>query len=342
MNLTEIRKTAKERLQPHCRVCPVCDGKVCAGEMPGMGGTGSGSSFAANMASLGKITLNLRTIHRAENPDISTSLFGRKLEMPMMAAPIAGVRFNMGDYLTELEYTRTVLEGSRLAGTMGWTGDGPHPEIFAAAQEALDQFGGVAIVKPRQDEAILERLKALEKVQPVAVGVDVDGAGAITMALQGQPVGPKSPGSLRKIIKASPWPFILKGIMTPDEAELAVEVGATAIVVSNHGGRVLDHTPGTAEVLPGIAEKVKGKIAIIADGGIRSGVDVLKFLALGADAVLVGRPLVTGAYGGGAEGVAFLLRKMADELRQAMILTGCAGLDEIGPRVLAAQGQAGN
>ncbi|MGE5576994.1 MAG: alpha-hydroxy-acid oxidizing protein, partial [Syntrophothermus sp.] len=246
-----------------------------------------------------------------------------------------GVRFNMGGYMTELDYTRTVLEGSKLAGTMGWTGDGPHPEIFAAAQDAIGESGGVAIVKPREDEVILEYFRKLEEARPVAVGVDVDGAGAITMALQGQPVGPKLPESLRKIVKASSWPFILKGIMTPDEAELAVEVGAAAIVVSNHGGRVLDHTPGTAEVLPGIAEKVKGKIAIIADGGVRSGVDVLKFLALGADAVLVGRPLVIGAYGGGAEGVAFVLRRMADELRQAMILTGCANLADIGPRVLA-------
>lgn len=335
MNLSELKKTAKERLQPHCRVCPVCDGRVCAGEMPGMGGTGSGASFAANISALARVKLNLRTIHQAAQPDISLTLFERKLEMPMMAAPIAGVRFNMGGYMTELDYTRTVLEGSKLAGTMGWTGDGPHPEIFAAAQDAIGESGGVAIVKPREDEVILEYFRKLEEARPVAVGVDVDGAGAITMALQGQPVGPKSPESLRKIVKASPWPFILKGIMTPDEAELAVEVGAAAIVVSNHGGRVLDHTPGTAEVLPGIAEKVKGKIAIIADGGVRSGVDVLKFLALGADAVLVGRPLVIGAYGGGAEGVAFVLRRMADELRQAMILTGCANLADIGPRVLA-------
>ena len=80
--------------------------------------------------------------------------------------------------------------------------------------------------------------------------------------------------------------------MTPDEAEIAVEVNAAAIVVSNHGGRVLDHTPGAADVLPEIAGRVKGKITILADGGVRTGADVLKLLALGADAVLIGRPLV--------------------------------------------------
>jgi len=112
--------------------------------------------------------------------------------------------------------------------------------------------------------------------------------------------------------------------MTPDEAELAVEAGVKAIVVSNHGGRVLDETPGAAEVLPEIAARVKGKVTILADGGVRSGVDVLKLLALGADGVLIGRPLIVAAFGGGALGVKVYLEKIAKELREAMLLTGVA------------------
>ncbi|HZW82666.1 MAG TPA: alpha-hydroxy-acid oxidizing protein, partial [Candidatus Deferrimicrobium sp.] len=165
-------------------------------------------------------------------------------------------------------------------------------------------------------------------------GVDVDGAGLITMALKGQPVGPKTPTELAELLKESKLPFIIKGIMSVDEAKLAVEIGAAAIVVSNHGGRVLDHTPGAAEVLPEIADAVGDRITILADGGVRSGADVLKLLALGAKAVLVGRPLITGAYGGGAEGVKLIVDTMTNELKQAMILTGCANVSEVKPSVI--------
>ena len=122
--------------------------------------------------------------------------------------------------------------------------------------------------------------------------------------------------------------------MTVDEAKLALEVGASAIVVSNHGGRILDSTPGVAEVLPAIAQEMKGKITIFADGGVRSGIDVLKYMALGADAVLIGRPIIIGAFGGGAQGVQLVLENMAKELKQAMILTGCKNIRDINSSVI--------
>jgi isopentenyl diphosphate isomerase/L-lactate dehydrogenase-like FMN-dependent dehydrogenase len=113
-----------------------------------------------------------------------------------------------------------------------------------------------------------------------------------------------------------------------------MEAGAAGIVVSNHGGRVLDHTPGTAEVLPEIVAAVKGRLRILVDGGIRSGVDVLKMLALGAEAVLVGRPITIASVGGGAEGVTLLLNQYADDLRTSMIYTGCKSLADITPDIL--------
>jgi isopentenyl diphosphate isomerase/L-lactate dehydrogenase-like FMN-dependent dehydrogenase len=154
------------------------------------------------------------------------------------------------------------------------------------------------------------------------------------MALAGQPVSPKTFGEIKELIGSTRLPFILKGIMTPEEAELGLAAGAAAIVVSNHGGRVLDHTPGAAEVLPAIAARVKGRLLIFADGGVRSGGDVLKLLALGADAVLVGRPLVIGVMGGGREGVAFLLNKLKSELIQAMLLTGTADVKSVSRAIL--------
>lgn len=123
--------------------------------------------------------------------------------------------------------------------------------------------------------------------------------------------------------------------MTPDEAEAVVKAGAAAIVVSNHGGRVLDCTPGAAEVLPAIAARVKGKTVIFADGGIRSGIDVLKMLALGADAVLIARPLIIAAFGGGREGVALYLNQLKNELFQAMLLTGTADVKEVSPSIIS-------
>lgn len=169
------------------------------------------------------------------------------------------------------------------------------------------------------------------------MGVDVDGAGLVIMALHGQPVGPKTEGELKELISATRLPFIVKGVMTVDEAVAAAGAGAAAVVVSNHGGRILDHTPGAADVLAAIAAEIKGRVTILADGGVRSGVDVLKLLALGADAVLVGRPVVAGAFGGGAAGVRLVLEKMAAELKQAMILTGCRAVGDIDSRVLIRQ-----
>jgi len=144
-------------------------------------------------------------------------------------------------------------------------------------------------------------------------------------------VGPLSPSTLRHIIKSTALPVIIKGVMTAEEAVETVDCGAAGLVVSNHGGRALDSTPGTAEVLPEIAAAVKGSIKIFIDGGIRSGEDVLKALALGAEAVLIGRPVAIAAVGGGVEGVEMLIRQLKDDLKKSMLLTGCGSLQLIGP-----------
>ncbi len=323
-------------LEGFCRVCPVCDGRACAGEVPGMGGIGTGSSFRANLQALEKYRINLRTLHGASDPDTSAEIFGRGIPFPILAAPLTGASYNMGGRLTEREFIRAVIKGSRQAGTIGMCGDGGDPGFFDSGLEAIaeEEGNGIAIIKPRANKAVIERMARAEKAGALAVGVDVDGAGLVIMALHGQPVGPKTEGELRELVSATRLPFIVKGVMTVDEAVVAARAGAAAIVVSNHGGRILDHTPGAADVLPGIAAELKGVLTILADGGVRSGVDVLKLLALGADAVLVGRPMVWGAFGAGAGGVKFVLEKMAAELKQAMILTGCSAIKDIGPRVV--------
>ena len=125
-------------------------------------------------------------------------------------------------------------------------------------------------------------------------------------------------------------PFIVKGVMTPAGAKKAMDAGAAAIVVSNHGGRVQGGVPSTAEVLPAIADAVDGHIPVLVDGGIRSGVDVFRALALGADAVLIGRPVVPFVYAAGAEGLTVYLDKIIAELRDTMTMCGTPTLADIG------------
>jgi 4-hydroxymandelate oxidase len=336
MNWQEIKKIAKEKLKPYCRVCPVCNGVACAGEVPGMGGVGTGSSFKANFEALNRIKLNLLTIHDVRNPDTEIEFFGQKLSLPVMAAPITGTTYNMGGAITEDVYTQEVIAGSTMAGTVGWTGDGADPLMYGSGIDAIKKNDGkgIPIIKPRAQDEIIKRIRLAEEAGALAVGVDIDGAGLITMALKGQPVSPKSPSEIEDLVKATKLPFILKGIMTLKEAEIAYNLGVSAIVVSNHGGRILDHTPGVAEVLPEIADKLKGKITIIADGGVRSGVDVLKLLALGADAVLIGRPVVVAVFGGGREALKLYFDTIKSELKQAMLLTGVASVKNVPKEIL--------
>jgi 4-hydroxymandelate oxidase len=129
-------------------------------------------------------------------------------------------------------------------------------------------------------------------------------------------------------------PLLLKGILSPADARRAVEAGADGIVVSNHGGRSLDTLPPSIEALPRIADAVGGRVPLLLDGGVRRGTDVLKALALGARAVLVGRPILHGLAVGGPVGVAHVLKILRTELEIAMALTGCARLDQVDRQVL--------
>jgi isopentenyl diphosphate isomerase/L-lactate dehydrogenase-like FMN-dependent dehydrogenase len=336
MNEKEVRDRARERLKGFCRVCPSCDGRACAGEVPGMGGVLTGSSFVNNVEALSMYHLNMRTIHQAGEPDTSLHVFGRLFGTPIFVAPLTGASYNMGGALCEQEMVASLVDGAKEAGSFAFTGDGAEEEIFGAGTAAVKQAAGlgIPIIKPRSVEAIVFRLRQAEESGAFAVGVDIDGAGLLTMALKGHPVGPKTFYQLRKLAQLTSLPFILKGIMTVQEAEMAVEIGAAAIVVSNHGGRVLDGTPGVAEVLPEIVERVKGEIFVFADGGIRNGIDALKMLALGANAVLIGRPALWGAFGGGAAGVRLLLEKMTAQLRHGMLMTGCINVKTVDHRVI--------
>jgi 4-hydroxymandelate oxidase len=128
-------------------------------------------------------------------------------------------------------------------------------------------------------------------------------------------------------------PLLLKGVLRADDAALAVDHGAAGLIVSNHGGRTLDTAIATAHALPPIAQALQGRVPLLVDGGIRRGTDVLKAMALGASAVLIGRPVLHGLANAGASGVAHVLRLLRDELEIAMALSGCRTLADA-PQVL--------
>jgi isopentenyl diphosphate isomerase/L-lactate dehydrogenase-like FMN-dependent dehydrogenase len=332
VNMESIRAAARERFNKSCYVCKECDGEKCASAVPGMGGISTGETFRRNLHALNEIKINTRVIHDVTDPDTSMTFFGQRLSLPVMAAPITGTETNMGGAMTEMEYASAVIKGCLDAGSIGWVGDGASPEKYKTGLQAIEQFtgNGIAIFKPRASTIdIIKRIRAAEKAGVIAVGLDIDAVVFKTMELKGQTVGPKSLSELKDIIQSTSLPFILKGIMHPKDAEMAVKAGAHAIVVSNHGGRVLDQMRGTMDILPSIVRAVKGEMRVLIDGGFRNGVDILKGIASGADAVLIGRPVAIAAVGMEDQGVAFYIRELQKELKKAMILTGCASIADI-------------
>ncbi len=134
-------------------------------------------------------------------------------------------------------------------------------------------------------------------------------------------------------------PVLLKGVLNPDDADLAVKSGASGLIVSNHGSRNIDTLPATIEALPEVVAKVAGRIPVLVDGGIRRGTDVLKALALGAKAVLIGRPYLFGLGVGGAEGVNRVVNILRREFEMAMALTGRTSISELNESILWASQQ---
>lgn len=334
--MKDIRDNARKMMETFCRVCPICNGKACAGQVPGMGGLGSGSSFTSNTDALAKIKFNMRLIHDVTEPDTTVTVLGKKLSFPVLAAPIGGISFNMGGAISEEEYIQAIINGCKAKGTIGCSGDGVPDFIHQAGFNAIKAAAGdgIPFIKPWEDEELFKKIEAAKETGTDIIGMDIDAAGLITLRKMGRPVSPKPLEKLTEIIRRTGLKFILKGIMTPDEAELAVNAGADAIVVSNHGGRVLDHAPGSADVLAEIADKVKGRVTILSDGGIRTGGDVLKMLALGADAVMIGRPFSIAAIGGLQPGVETYIDTLISELKQVMVLTGTKAASSVDRKIL--------
>ena len=331
MNYNEIMAAAKDQVGPYCKACPVCNGRACGNAMPGPGCKYPGNAAARNFDKWQEICVNMDTLCPNADPDVRFEMFDRQFTAPIFAAPLGAIDLHYGPKYKDPEYNSILIKACADYGVMALTGDGVDPNIMLRSAEDMKKVGGLGcpIIKPWNKEAVFEKLDVLNEAKIFCAGMDVDGAGLPFLKAMNPNAGSKSVPEMREIIEYADMPFIVKGIMTVKGAEKAVEAGAAAIVVSNHGGRVQGGVAATAEVLPEIAEAVKGDTVILVDGGIRSGVDVFRAIALGADAVLIGRPILNMIYGSAEEGFKVYMDKIVGEFKSTMQMCGAASLKDI-------------
>ncbi len=331
MNYNEILKEARTCIGDFCKACTVCNGAACRNQIPGPGAKGRGDTAIRNYEKWQEIRVNMDTLHENRPVDTSIELFGKKFRYPFFAGPVGAVNMHYSDKYDDLAYNNILVDACAGAGIAAFTGDGVNEKVMEGAAAAIAAAGGMGVptIKPWNLDTIRRKIELVKAAGAFAVAMDVDAAGLPFLKNMTPPAGSKTVDELREIAGMAGVPFIIKGVMTGKTARKAEEAGAAAIVVSNHGGRVLDQCPATAEVLEEITEAVGGRIKVFVDGGIRSGTDIFKALAMGADGVLICRPFVTAVYGGGTEGVQCYIEKLGEELADTMAMCGAFTLSDI-------------
>ncbi len=331
MTYQEILDRSREQIGPYCKSCKICNGLACKNTIPGPGAKGLGTGFIRNYQKWQELCVNMDTICENGSADTTFDFFGHRLVLPVMAGPVGAMQLHYGDRYNDMEYNDLLVSACAKAGILAFTGDGTNPAVMEGASKAsaANHGAGVTTVKPWNKEEVFRKLDMAKASGAWAIAMDIDAAGLPFLKNLTPPAGSKTVEELKEIADYAQVPFILKGIMTVRGAEKAVKAGAKAIVVSNHGGRVLDQCPATVEVLPEIVEAVGKDVMVLVDGGIRTGMDVFKALALGAKGVLIARPFVNMVYGGGLEGPAALVAKLKAELEDTMLMCGAHSLAEI-------------
>ena len=332
MTYQEVLSSARETLSKNCKACPVCNGRACGNHVPGPGAKGVGDTAIRNYDKWQEIRVNMDTISEGGTPDTSLELFGKSFRFPFFAGPVGAVTMHYSDKYDDMAYNNILVKACAENGIAAFTGDGLDANVMKVACEAIATENGMGVptVKPWNQETIARKMEQVKASGSFAVAMDIDAAGLPFLKGMNPPAGSKTVEQLSEIAKMAGKPFIIKGVMTVRGALKAKEAGAAAIVVSNHGGRVLDQCPATAEVLPAIVDALKGSgVKVLVDGGIRSGVDVFKALAMGADAVIIARPFVSAVYGGAEEGVKLYIDKIGGELADTMSMCGAKTLADI-------------
>lgn len=331
MSYQETVEKAREVIGKYCKACPVCNGRACKNQMPGPGAKGVGDTAIRNYDKWQDIRVNMDTLCENKPVDTSIEIFGKQFAYPFFAGPVGAVNLHYSDLYDDITYNQVLVTACAEAGIAAFTGDGTNPLVMEGATKAIGSNHGVGVptVKPWNLETVKTKMELVKEAGAFAVAMDVDAAGLPFLKNMTPPAGSKTVEELAEINQMAGVPFIVKGVMTVAGALKAKEAGAAAIVVSNHGGRVLDQCPATAEVLEEIVDAVGDSMKIFVDGGIRSGTDVFKALALGADGVLICRPFVVAMYGDGAEGVKAYIEKIGNELEDTMKMCGAHSLKDI-------------
>jgi len=324
-------------------------------------GADAQTTLRANLRAFARWSLYYRVLVDVSAPRLATTLLGEPLAMPILVAPTAYQKLAHPDgelataraaaaantvYVVSTLAT-TSLEDIARAAPAGprWFQLYVHRDrgLTRALVERAHAAGYRALVLTVDTPRLGRRLADERNHFALPPGLTManltaDAAGASTAVDAGSALahffaarhdaslGWRDVEWLRSI---APLPLVVKGVIRADDAARAVEAGAAAVIVSNHGGRQLDGAPATLTALPPIVEALRGRAEVLVDGGVRWGTDVLKALALGARAVLVGRPILWGLAVGGEAGVAAVLGILRDELERAMALAGCPDLDAI-------------
>jgi isopentenyl diphosphate isomerase/L-lactate dehydrogenase-like FMN-dependent dehydrogenase len=340
----EFQETAKPILKPSCYVCKVCNGIACAGRFTNtleFGSKGNNLGFINSYRDLASIRIELDVIHDDYEPDTTVEIFGRNFDLPVFASPIGKIltayEFDSPFFNNNDKYGDALVKGACEAGGMAWLGDNIAEGYFYGQVKPLKDVNGVGVptIKPWADRnEVKKRLEWSKEFGAMAIATDLD---AIGLGYQySGAAGSKNTGvcsrdvsELKELVQSVEVPMVIKGIMSVKAAEKAAETGAYGLLISNHGGNVVEGSMSPCDVVEEISQAVGGQMKIFADGGVRSGEDVFKMLALGADAVGIGRPYVVAVYGGGREGAAVYTHKIFWELKNIMRLANCRSLADI-------------
>lgn len=261
-------------------------------------------------------------------PDTTFQLYGETFTTPIMMAALSHLNNIHDNGMAEM------AKGAALAGAVNWAGMGEKDEL-----EEITATGArtIKIIKPYADnDMIFDRIAHAERCGVMAVGMDIDhafnGKGEYDKVL-GYDMAPKSMEEIRSFVEATSLPFIVKGVLSSQDAYKCLKAGAKGIVVSHHHG-IMDYAVPPLMILPEIVKVIEGQIPIFVDCGVLSGMDAFKALALGATAVSAGRVIMKPLGERGACGVRDHILQMNAELKGVMARTGCADLSQIDSSVI--------
>ena len=294
------------------------------------------ATFYRNPRAFQKYLFRQRIFHDVTEPDISIELFGRRLPIPAITAPVGSFS------LIGKETEREVAEGTANVGAMMFTSQAAKFDPKGWREAAKSPLVFMAYMN-RGKEEVSEYAKTAQDLDFAAVGITMDTVKPVKIGDE-VPMSTKD-GKPRKghksTLKDIEWlkqqvnlPVVVKGIMGADDARGAVNAGADAVVVSNHGGRILDFNRAALEALPEVVEAVGDRVPVILDSGVRSGGDIVKALALGATAILAGRPVAWGVAAFGARGVERVFAIFEEEMKRVMCMTGVAKVSEVTKSIL--------